>query len=81
MRGFPNASLDPTTKAALEAAFDEAWLTLKALGDTSVTAAELAQAMMRLAERGERDPARLHDDALSDLVPAEPWLAAREDPI
>jgi len=31
MRGFPNSSFDPQTLVLLEAAFDEAWLTLKSL--------------------------------------------------
>ena len=33
MRGFHNSSFDPQTLVLLEAAFDEAWLTLKAIGN------------------------------------------------
>jgi hypothetical protein len=32
MRGFHNSSFDPPTLAVLEVAFDEAWLTLKSIG-------------------------------------------------
>jgi hypothetical protein len=34
MRGFRNSSFDPPTLVLLEAAFDEAWLTLKSIGNT-----------------------------------------------
>ena len=34
MRGFHSNSFDPQTLIVLEAAFDEAWLTLKAIGNT-----------------------------------------------
>jgi hypothetical protein len=36
MRGFHNSSFDPQTLVLLEAAFDEAWLTLKAIGNKTV---------------------------------------------
>ena len=36
MRGFHNSSFDPPTLVVLEAAFDEAWLTLKSIGNTTV---------------------------------------------
>ncbi len=32
MRGFQNSSFDPQMLVILETAFDEAWLTLKAVG-------------------------------------------------
>jgi hypothetical protein len=35
MRGFRNSSFDPPTLVLLEAAFDEAWLTLKSMGNTT----------------------------------------------
>jgi hypothetical protein len=76
MRGFPTNAFDPQTLVVLEAAFDEAWLTLKALGNTSVRPNELARSILRLASEGERDPARLHDDALKGLIPAVSWREA-----
>jgi len=76
VRGFHNNTFDPQTLVVLEAAFDEAWLTLKAIGNTTVKPDELARCMLRLAMEGERDPVRLHDGALAGLVPAAAWREA-----
>jgi len=76
MRGFPSLSFDPQTLVLLEAAFDEAWLTLKAIGNTTVRPDELARSVLRLAMEGERDPMRLHDGALRGLIPATAWREA-----
>jgi hypothetical protein len=56
MRGFHTSSFDPQTLIVLEAAFDEAWLTLKAEGNQTVRPDELARSLLRLAMEGERDP-------------------------
>jgi hypothetical protein len=76
MRGFQSNSFDPQTLTVLEAAFDEAWLTLKSIGNTTVKPDELARCVLRLAMEGERDPVRLHDDALQGLLPAASWREA-----
>jgi len=76
MRGFNSGSFDPQTLALLEAVFDEAWLTLKAAGNTTVRADELARSLLRLAMEGERDPVRLHDGALDGVLPATSWREA-----
>ena len=76
MRGFQNTSFDPQTLVLLETAFDEAWLTLKSIGNTTVKPDELARSVLRLAMEGERDPARLHDGALKGLIPATSWRDA-----
>ena len=76
MRGFPTSTFDPQTLVILEAAFDEAWLTLKAVGNNTVRPDELARSVLRLAMEGERDPVRLHDGALKGLVPATSWREA-----
>ena len=55
MRVFHNASFDPQTLVVLETAFDEAWLTLKAVGNSTVRPDELARSVLRLAM------VRLHD--------------------
>ena len=60
----------------LETAFDEAWLTLKAIGNSSIKPDELARSMLRLAMEGERDQVRLHDGAIEGLVPAPSWREA-----
>ena len=66
----------PQTLVVLETAFDEAWLTLKAIGNSSIRPDELARSMLRLAMEGERDPVRLHDGALKGLIPATAWREA-----
>lgn len=76
MRGFHNSTFDPQTLIVIETAFDEAWLTLKAIGNSSIKPDELARAMLRLAMEGERDPVRLHDGALRGLLPAPAWREA-----
>jgi hypothetical protein len=76
MRGFHSSLFDPQTLVVLEAAFDEAWLTLKAVGNSMVRPDELARSVLRLAMEGERDPVRLHDGALKGLLPAASWREA-----
>ena len=76
MRGFQNSSFDPQTLVMLETAFDEAWLTLKAVGNTTVRPDELARSVLRLAMDGERDPVRLHDGAVKRLLPTTSWREA-----
>jgi len=76
MRGFAINAFDPPTLVVLETAFDEAWLTLKSIGNTSIKPDELARAVLRLAMEGERDPVRLHDDALKGLIAATAWREA-----
>ena len=58
------------------AAFDEAWLTLKSVGNKTVKPDELARSVLRLAMEGERDPVRLSDGALNGLLPATTWREA-----
>ncbi len=43
MRSFHNNAFDPQTLVLLEAAFDEAWLTLKLIGNKTVKPEELAR--------------------------------------
>jgi hypothetical protein len=76
MRSFHNGSFDPQTLVVLETAFDEAWLTLKSVGNKTVKPDELARCVLRMAMEGERNPARLHDGALEGLVPATTWREA-----
>ena len=76
MRGFSNGALDPQRLVIVEIAFDEAWLTLKSIGNKTVKPDELARAVLRAAMEGERDPVRLHDEALNGLLPATTWREA-----
>jgi hypothetical protein len=68
-----SGSFDPETLVILEAAFDEAWITLKADGSGNIRPDELARRIVHLAMEGERDPVRLHDGALLGLIPATIW--------
>ena len=43
MHSFHNSSFDPQTLVLLETAFDEAWLTLKSVGNKTVKPDELAR--------------------------------------
>ena len=56
------AVAEPTVRAILEAA--------------ALKPDELARCVLRLAMEGERDPVRLHDDALKGLIPATSWREA-----
>jgi len=76
MRGFGNGAFDPQRVVLLETAFDEAWLTLKSIGNKTVKPDELARAVLRVAMEGERDPVRLSDGALEGLLPATNWREA-----
>jgi hypothetical protein len=76
MRGLHHNSFDPPTLVLLEAVFDEAWLTLKLIGNTTVKPDELARSVLRLAMEGERDPVQLHDGALDGLIPTTGWREA-----
>ena len=73
MRGIGNGSFDPETLVILETAFDEAWITLKTNGSANIRPNELARRICHLAMEGERDPVRLHDWALGQLIPANDW--------
>ena len=73
MLGIGNGSFDPETLVVLETAFDEAWITLKTNGSGNIKPNELARRICHLAMEGERDPARLHDRALTGLIPATIW--------
>jgi hypothetical protein len=71
-----NSSFDPHTLVLLETAFDEAWLTLKSMGNKTVKPDELARAVLRSAMEGECDPVRLHDGSLDGLLPTTGWREA-----
>ena len=73
MLGIGNGFFDPETLVVLETAFDEAWITLKSNGSATIKPDELARRICHLAMEGERDPERLHDQALMGLLPATIW--------
>jgi len=73
MHSFYNSTFDPQTLVLLESAFDEAWLTLKSVGNKTVKPDELARCVLRIAMEGVRDPLRLRDGALNRLLPGTTW--------
>jgi hypothetical protein len=73
MLGIGSGSFDPETLVILETAFDEAWITLKTNGSAKIRPDELARRICHLAMGGERDPVRLHDRALGEVIPATMW--------
>jgi hypothetical protein len=84
--GFPPSfTFDPPAVAAMEAAFDRVCTELRC--GHALTLVKMAAAMhiMALAEQGERDPARLSEQALAaigyrqpagQLAPAAPGAAS-----
>ncbi len=73
MLGVGSGSFDPETLVILETAFDEAWISLKSNGSATIRPDELARRICHLAMEGERDPVRLQDRALGELIPATTW--------
>jgi hypothetical protein len=65
MSEFGNVAFDPETLAILEGVFDEAWVSIQAQRNGNITRAVLAERILTLAVKGERNPARLLDGALS----------------
>ncbi len=65
MSEFGNVAFDPKTLAILEGVFDEAWVSIQAQRNGNITRAVLAERILNLAVKGERNPARLLDGALS----------------
>ena len=65
MSEFGNVAFDPEALATLEGVFDEAWASIQAQRNGNITRAALAERILNLAVKGERNPARLLDGALS----------------
>jgi hypothetical protein len=65
MSEFGNLAFDPKTLAILEGVFDEAWASIQAQRNGNITRAALAERILNLAVKGERNPARLFDGALN----------------
>jgi hypothetical protein len=69
MKISAGGSYDPETVTLLRAALDAAWDTLSSAEQAGTTKSELAQRMLKLAARGERDPARLRARAVTEVLP------------
>jgi hypothetical protein len=59
MSKFGNLAFDPKTPAILEGVFDEAWASIQGQRNGNITRAALAERILNLAVKGERNPARL----------------------
>ena len=59
---FDNVAFDPETLAILEGVFEEAWVSIQAQRNGNITRAALAERILNLAVKGERNPL---DSALS----------------
>jgi hypothetical protein len=65
MSEFGDLAFDPKTLAILEGVFDEAWVSIQAQRNGNITRAAVAERILNLAVKGERNPARLLDGALT----------------
>src|SRR3954453_8373104 len=65
MSEFGNLAFDPKTLAILEGVFDEAWASIQAQRNGNITRAALVERILNLVVKGERNPARLFDGALT----------------
>jgi hypothetical protein len=65
MSEFSNLAFDPKTLAILEGVFGEAWASIQAQRNGNITRAAVAEGILNLAVKGERNPARLFDGALT----------------
>jgi hypothetical protein len=62
---------DPETIDLMRSVLDAAWASLQLEQQASVSRTLLAERILRAAQRGERDPARLRARALFSVAPPE----------
>jgi hypothetical protein len=65
-------AFEPEMIALMRAALDEAWSTLPFERQARTSKSELAERILKLAARGERDPVRLRTRAVIELVSGIP---------
>jgi len=61
-------SFDPETVTALREILDDAWACLPPETQVTIQKTTLAERILKLAGKGERDRKRLRDAALTDLA-------------
>jgi hypothetical protein len=61
-------SFDPETVTALREILDDAWTCLPPETQATIQKTALAERILKLAGKGERDRKRLRDAALTDLA-------------
>ena len=62
-----NVAFDDTATSAMGEAFDKAWKSLRSFGTACTVREIIAKRIIAVATNGERDPARLRDQALLAL--------------
>jgi hypothetical protein len=67
-----SGSYDPETIALLRNVLDAAWHSLSSEHQARTTKSHLAERVLKLAARGERDPTRLGVRAIVEVVPDRP---------
>jgi hypothetical protein len=65
-------SYDPDTITLLRSVLDTAWDSLSPEQRSRTSKSHLAERMLKLAARGERDPARLRIRTIVEVVPDRP---------
>jgi len=70
MRG--DGSYDPETITLLRGVLDAAWNSLSPAQQAHISKSVLADRVLKLAARGERDPARLRVRAIVEVIPRYP---------
>lgn len=64
---FRDAAFDPQTVELLTAAYEQACIALRDMGQPEIVQQIIAQRIIAAATRGERDPDKLCESALSAL--------------
>ena len=63
---------DPETITLLRSVLDAAWNSLSPTQQARLSKSHLAERLLKLATRGERDPARLGVAAIVEVIPQHP---------
>jgi hypothetical protein len=67
-----DGSYDPETIMLLRSVLDAAWNSLAPAQQACTSKSHLAESLLRLAARGERDPSRLRVGAIVEVSPHHP---------
>jgi hypothetical protein len=67
-----DTSYDPETITLLRSVLDAAWNSLSPAQQARISKSALAEGVLKLAARGERDPGRLRVSAIVEVIPYYP---------
>lgn len=71
MNAANGASFDPETLKLLRDILDDAWMSLDEKERAATNKTALAERLLKIAAKGERDPVRLRIGALTWVVPPQ----------